>query len=117
MNSSEPEAATECQDLMGMSFPYLPLRRVWSGSRGMSSGFCSATCVRLTHSMRMCSSCCSGTARPNLWHLRTPVHMFRAPDGLRRGPIRNAKFLWSHRDPAKVLGSVCSLIAYNPQLE
>ncbi len=23
----------------------------------------------------------------------------------------NAKFLWSHRDPAKVLGSVCSLIA------
>jgi hypothetical protein len=24
----------------------------------------------------------------------------------------NAKFLWSHRDPAKVLGSVCSLIAY-----
>jgi hypothetical protein len=24
----------------------------------------------------------------------------------------NAKFLWSHRDPAKVLGSVCSLIHY-----
>jgi hypothetical protein len=23
-----------------------------------------------------------------------------------------AKFVWSHRDPAKVLGSVCSLIAY-----
>jgi hypothetical protein len=24
----------------------------------------------------------------------------------------NAKFLWSHRDPAKVMGSVCSLIRY-----
>ena len=24
----------------------------------------------------------------------------------------DAKFLWSHRDPAKVLGSVCSLIQY-----
>jgi hypothetical protein len=24
----------------------------------------------------------------------------------------DAKFLWSHRDPAKVLGSVCSLIHY-----
>ena len=24
----------------------------------------------------------------------------------------NARFLWSHRDPAKVLGSVCSLIHY-----
>jgi len=24
----------------------------------------------------------------------------------------NAKFLWSHRDPAKVIGSVCSLIRY-----
>ena len=24
----------------------------------------------------------------------------------------NAKFMWSHRDPAKVIGSVCSLIPY-----
>jgi hypothetical protein len=24
----------------------------------------------------------------------------------------NAKFMWSHRDPAKVMGSVCSLIRY-----
>ena len=25
---------------------------------------------------------------------------------------QKARFLWSHRDPAKVLGSVCSLIHY-----
>ena len=24
----------------------------------------------------------------------------------------NAKFMWSHRDPAKVMASVCSLIKY-----
>jgi hypothetical protein len=34
-----------------------------------------------------------------------------ALDAFCRG-VPKAKFLWSHRDPAKVLGSVCSLIAY-----
>lgn len=48
--------------------------------------------------------------KPNLWHLRTPVHMFALEAFVEAYP--NAKFLWSHRDPAKVLGSVCSLIAY-----
>ena len=48
--------------------------------------------------------------KPNLWHLRTPVHMFALDAFVEVYP--NAKFLWSHRDPAKVLGSVCSLIAY-----
>jgi Sulfotransferase family len=48
--------------------------------------------------------------KPNLWHLRTPVHMFALDAFVEAYP--NAKFLWSHRDPAKVLGSVCSLIAY-----
>jgi hypothetical protein len=47
---------------------------------------------------------------PRLWHLKTP--------GAHAGPRRpraaypGAKFLWTHRDPAAVLGSVCSLIAY-----
>ncbi len=48
--------------------------------------------------------------KPNLWHLRTPVHMFALDAFVEVYP--NAKFLWSHRDPAKVLGSVCSLISY-----
>jgi hypothetical protein len=47
---------------------------------------------------------------PVLWHLKTPVHMF-ALDAL-VDAYPNAKFLWSHRDPAKVMGSVCSLIQY-----
>jgi len=47
---------------------------------------------------------------PRLWHLKTPVHMFALDALLEAYP--DAKFLWSHRDPAKVLGSVCSLIHY-----
>ena len=47
---------------------------------------------------------------PTLWHLKTPVHMFALDALVEAYP--NAKFLWSHRDPAKVLASVCSLIAY-----
>jgi Sulfotransferase family len=45
-----------------------------------------------------------------LWHLKTPVHMFALDALVEAYP--NAKFLWSHRDPAKVIGSVCSLIRY-----
>jgi hypothetical protein len=47
---------------------------------------------------------------PELWHLKTPVHMFALDALVQAYP--NAKFMWSHRDPAKVLGSVCSLIRY-----
>jgi hypothetical protein len=47
---------------------------------------------------------------PVLWHLKTPVHMFALDALVEAYP--DAKFLWSHRDPAKVMGSVCSLIRY-----
>jgi hypothetical protein len=47
---------------------------------------------------------------PRLWHLKTPVHMFALDDLVEIYP--NARFLWSHRDPTEVLGSVCSLIHY-----
>ncbi|MGO9343209.1 MAG: sulfotransferase family protein [Acidimicrobiales bacterium] len=47
---------------------------------------------------------------PRLWHLKTPVHMFAL--GSLADTYPDARFLWTHRDPAEVLGSVCSLIAY-----
>ena len=47
---------------------------------------------------------------PTLWHLKTPVHVFALDALVEAYP--NAKFMWSHRDPAKVMGSVCSLIRY-----
>ena len=48
--------------------------------------------------------------QPNLWHLKTPVHIFALDALVEAYP--DAKFMWSHRDPAKVMGSVCSLIKY-----
>jgi hypothetical protein len=47
---------------------------------------------------------------PRLWHLKTPIHMFSL--GALSSAYPDAKFLWTHRDPVEVLGSVCSLIAY-----
>lgn len=47
---------------------------------------------------------------PRLWHLKTPVHMLWL--GALTDAYPGAKFLWTHRDPADVLASVCSLIAY-----
>jgi hypothetical protein len=47
---------------------------------------------------------------PNLWHLKTPIHMLSLGALVEAYP--DAVFLWTHRDPADVLGSVCSLIGY-----
>ena len=47
---------------------------------------------------------------PRLWHLKTPVHMLslEALDAV----YPDARFLWTHRRPAEVIGSVCSLVDY-----
>jgi sulfotransferase family protein len=109
MMNSEPEAPTECQDLMGMSFRTfhfdgvvrVPGYLAWLMSCDM----------RETYTFhRQVLKLLQWHCPPTLWHLKTPVHMF-ALDAL-VDAYPNAKFLWSHRDPAKVLGSVCSLIAY-----
>jgi hypothetical protein len=47
---------------------------------------------------------------PETWHLKTPVHML-SMDALDE-TYPDARFLWTHRDPAAVMGSVCDLIAY-----
>ena len=107
--NSEPEAATECQDLMGMSFRTFHFDGVvrvpgyveWLLDCDMSETYAFHRDVLKLLQWR---------CKPNLWHLRTPVHMFALEAFVETYP--NAKFLWSHRDPAKVLGSVCSLIAY-----
>ena len=109
MLNSEPEAATECQDLMGMSFRTFHFDGVvrvpgyveWLVNCDMRETYSFHKDV-----LKLLQWHC----KPNLWHLRTPVHMFALDAFVEAYP--NAKFLWSHRDPAKVLGSVCSLIAY-----
>ncbi len=109
MNSSEPEAATECQDLMGMSFRtyhFDGVVRVPSYIEWLMDTDMRETYEYHQQVLKLLQWHC----KPNLWHLRTPVHMFALDAFVEVYP--NAKFLWSHRDPAKVLGSVCSLIAY-----
>lgn len=107
--NSEPTAPTECQDLMGMSF-----RTFHFDGAVRAPGYlawlmgCDMRGTYLYHRrvLRLLQWHCP----PALWHLKTPVHMF-ALDAL-VDAYPDAKFLWSHRDPAKVMGSVCSLIRY-----
>ena len=109
MTSSEPEAATECQDLMGMSFRTFHFDGVVRVPGYLS--WLLECDMRETYAYhRRVLKLLQWHCPPNLWHLKTPVHMFALDALVEAYP--NAKFLWSHRDPAKVLASVCSLIQY-----
>lgn len=107
--NSEATAATECQDLMGMSFRTVhfdgvvrvPGYLAWVINRDMHETY--------TYHRRVLKLL-QWRCPPNLWHLKTPVHMFSLDALVAAYP--KAKFMWSHRDPAKVMASVCSLIRY-----
>jgi hypothetical protein len=109
MHHTEATTATECQDLMGMSFrtahfdgfARVPSYMEWVIDTDMRETYCYHRRV-----LRLLQWHCP----PNLWHLKTPVHMFALDALVEAYP--KARFLWSHRDPTKVLGSVCSLIHY-----
>ncbi len=109
MHHESAETATECQDLLGMEFKaehfngmaYIPAYSDWVVNCDMKSAYAYHHRV-----LKLLQSKCP----PYLWHLKTPVHMLYMDALVDEYP--NAKFLWSHRDPAKVLGSVCSLISY-----
>jgi hypothetical protein len=109
MHNSEATAATECQDLMGMSFRTFH----FDGAVRVPSylDWLMHCDMRETYTFhRRVLKLLQWHCPPTLWHLKTPVHMFALDALVEAYP--NAKFLWSHRDPAKVLGSVCSLIRY-----
>ena len=109
MHHEEATTPTECQDLLGMSFRTVhfdgfgrvPSYLAWVTECDMRDTYRYHRRV-----LRLLQWHCP----PHLWHLKTPVHMFALDALLESYP--DAKFLWSHRDPAKVLGSVCSLIHY-----
>jgi Sulfotransferase family len=109
MHHQEATSATECQDLLGMSF-----RTVHFDGFGRVPSYlewvtdCDMRGTYRYH--RRVLQLLQWHCPPRLWHLKTPVHMFALDALLDAYP--DAKFLWSHRDPAKVLGSVCSLIHY-----
>lgn len=109
MHHETAETPTECQDLLGMEFKaehfdgmaYVPAYSDWVVNCDMTSAYAYHHRV-----LKLLQWKCP----PHLWHLKTPVHMLYLDALVAEYP--NAKFLWSHRDPAQVLGSVCSLIAY-----
>lgn len=100
---------TECQDLLGMEFKtahfdgmaHVPSYTDWVVDCDMAPAY-------LYH--RRVLQLLQWHCPPRLWHLKTPVHMLSLDALVSANP--DAKFLWTHRDPALVLGSVCSLIAY-----
>ncbi len=109
LHFQSPTGPTECQDLLGMEFrtehfdgmARVPSYVEWVVDCDMHSAY--ATHRRVLELLQW-------HCPPRLWHLKTPVHML-ALDAL-VAAYPSAKFLWTHRDPAAVLGSVCSLIAY-----
>ena len=109
MHHEEARSATECQDLLGMSFRTVHFDgfgRVPSYLSWVTGCDMRGTYRYHRRALRLLQWRCP----PRLWHLKTPVHMFSLDALLDAYP--DAKFLWSHRDPTKVLGSVCSLIHY-----
>ena len=107
--NSEPTAPTECQDLMGMSFRTFHFDGAVRAPRYLA--WLMDCDMRETYTFhRRVLKLLQWHCPPALWHLKTPVHMFALDALVEAYP--NAKFLWSHRDPAKVMGSVCSLIQY-----
>ena len=109
MFNSEPQAPTECQDLMGMSFRTFHFDGVVRVPGYLS--WLMQCDMRETYTFhRQVLKLLQWHCPPTLWHLKTPVHMFTLDALVEAYP--DAKFLWSHRDPAKVMASVCSLIQY-----
>lgn len=103
------EAPTECQDLLGMEFRTMHfdgMARVPSYTKWVLECDMRPSYRYHRRTLRLLQWQCP----PTLWHLKTPVHMLAlvALDEI----YPDARFIWTHRDPAKVLGSVCSLIAY-----
>ena len=103
------EVATECQDLLGMEFrtthfdgmAHVPTYTAWAMDCDMAPAY-----RYHRRTLQLLQSRCP----PRLWHLKTPVHLLSLDALLRTYP--GARFLWTHRDPSEVMGSVCDLICY-----
>jgi hypothetical protein len=100
---------TECQDLLGMTFRtahFDGMARVPAYTRWVVDCDMAPAYAYHRRVLRLLQWRCP----PRLWHLKTPVHLLALPALVECYP--DARFLWTHRDPAEVLGSVCSLIGY-----
>jgi hypothetical protein len=100
---------TECQDLLGMEFATAHFDGMANVPR-YTEWVLSADMLPAYRYHRRVLQLLQWHCPPRLWHLKTPVHLF-ALDAL-VSVYPGARFLWTHRDPAEVLGSACDLIGY-----
>ena len=112
MKALYPQSATgptECQDLLGAAF-----RTIHFDGMARVPGYIEwvlGSDMRPAYRYhRRILKLLQWRSRPKLWHLKTPAHTL-ALDAL-DDAYPDARFIWTHRDPAEVLGSVCSLIRY-----
>jgi hypothetical protein len=109
LHFQSPTGPTECQDLLGMEMrtahfdgmAHVPSYTDWVVDCDMAPAY-----RYHRRTLKLLQWHCG----PTLWHLKTPVHML-ALDALDKA-YPDARFLFTHRDPAAVMGSVCSLISY-----
>jgi hypothetical protein len=109
LHNETATGATECQDLLGMEFAtahFDGMARVPAYMRWVVSANMRPAYEYHRRVLRLLQWHCP----PRLWHLKTPVHLLSLDAIIDVYP--EARFLWSHRDPAEVIGSVCDLIAY-----
>jgi hypothetical protein len=109
LHFQSPTGPTECQDLLGMEFRtshFDGMAIVPSYTRWVMH--CDMTSAYALH--RRTLQLLQWHCPPRQWHLKTPVHMLSLP--ALRTAYPDARFIWTHRDPAEVMGSVCSLIDY-----
>lgn len=112
MKALYPQSATgptECQDLLGMAFGTIHfdgMARVPSYISWVVDADMAPAYEYHRRTLKLLQWRCP----PKQWHLKTPAHTL-ALDAL-NDVYPDARFIWTHRDPAEVIGSVCSLITY-----
>ena len=108
MYDGSATASAECQDLLGMEFRTqhfcgsyrIPSYDAWQRECDMEPAY---------RFQKRALKLLQWRCPPTHWHLHAPVHMLSMEALDRVYP--DATFLMTHRDPADVLGSVCSLIS------
>jgi hypothetical protein len=109
LHFQSPTGPTECQDLLGMEFrtshfdgmAIVPSYTQWVLGCDMTPAY-----EMHRRTLQLLQWHCP----PYQWHLKTPVHMLSLP--ALHSVYPDARFIWTHRDPSEVMGSVCSLIDY-----
>jgi len=108
MHEDTPTGPTEHQDLLGMSFRTNHfLGMAWMPS--YAKWFYDCDMVEAYAYHRRVLKLLQWRCPPTLWHLKSPSDSFALDAVVQTYP--DARFVMTHRDPARVLASVCSLIA------